>query len=70
MRAMIVGTSNGVARLSTAADSVPLVFPAPMQTRIGWLEKYVYGSEFWTMTVTPSIVRPSASTRTFGGRIR
>jgi hypothetical protein len=41
IRARIVGTSNGVARFRTAADSVPFRFPAPMQTRIGCELKYV-----------------------------
>ena len=53
-----MGSSSGVALFSTAAPSEPMVSPAPSTTRIGRLRKYVNGSEFWTITVTPSCVRP------------
>ena len=59
-----------MARFSTATDSEPVLSPAGSTTRIGRLRKYVNGSEFWTITVTPSSVRPPLVIRTRGGFTR
>ena len=59
-----------MARFSTATDSEPVSSPAGSTTRIGRLRKYVNGSEFWTITVTPSSVRSPLVIRTRGGFTR
>ena len=53
---------------STAPASVPVVEPAPSATRSGGSWKYVYGSPFWTIAVTPvELARRRPRPRSRGG---
>ena len=67
---MSVGSSQTVARLSTATDSDPVCRPEGSITRMGRVRKKVKGSEFWTITVTPVSSVSPARTRTTGGFTR
>ena len=69
-RQVIVGISIGLARLSTTPARSPLSRDAPSPISTGRLPKYVYGSAFWMIAVTPLTGSPPSSTSSRGGRIR